>query len=264
VDRRVLVLVLVCLGSAAAIFTALKMTEREKPAVAPRTMAAPPPPAPEPAPPPPAAVPESPAVATEPATPRRAPRTPAPVAPAAESAPAAAPATAILRIDSDVTGAQVFMDREYIGVTPLTARDVTPGTHRMNVSAEGYEGVAETIEVVPGPRDLVFKLREVRLNSSIDVIHKHRMGSCRGRLTATPQGLRYETTDKDDAFESGLMDLETFEVDYLAKNLKIKPRKGKRYEFTDPDGNADRLFVFHRDTEKARARLRKGDPAASR
>ena len=32
---------------------------------------------------------------------------------------------------------------------------------------------------------------------------------------------------------------------------------------TFPDGNADRLFVFHRDVDKARQRLAKGDAAAS-
>jgi hypothetical protein len=51
-------------------------------------------------------------------------------------------------------------------------------------------------------------------------------------------------------------------VDYLEKRLRLKLQKGKRYEFTDPDGNADRLFVFHRDVEKARDRLKKGDPPA--
>ena len=54
-----------------------------------------------------------------------------------------------------------------------------------------------------------------------------------------------------------------FEVDYLEKNLRIKPRQGKRYDFTDPQGNADPLFVFHRDVDKARARLKKGDPPAA-
>ena len=55
------------------------------------------------------------------------------------------------------------------------------------------------------------------------------------------------------------MDLGTFEVDYLEKNLKIKLKNGKQLNFTDPEGNADRLFVFHRDVEKARERIRKGD-----
>jgi hypothetical protein len=117
--------------------------------------------------------------------------------------------------------------------------------------------------VAAGPSEIVVKFREVRLNATLAVVHKHRMGSCSGRLIATPQGMRYETADKDDAFTTSLMDLETFEVDYMAKNLRVKPSKGKRYDFTDPEGNADRLFVFHRDVEKAREQLKRGDAPAS-
>jgi hypothetical protein len=81
------------------------------------------------------------------------------------------------------------------------------------------------------------------------------MGSCTGQLLATPQGLRYETSDKDDRFDVPLKDIETFTVDYQDKNLRVKVRKGKQYNFTDPDGNSDRLFVFHRDVEKVRLRV---------
>jgi hypothetical protein len=217
-----------------------------------------------PTPPSPAAEPPkaaAPAIVPEPAR-RSARRGPSPkAAPSAAEAPAPAETSAggILRIDSDVAGAQVFIDREYVGATPVTASNVKPGTHRLNVSAQGYEGVADTIEVSPGPRDIVVKLKEVRLDAKIDVVHKHRFGSCQGRLIATPRGLRYETTNKDDGFSSALLDLGTFQVDYLEKNLRVTPRSGKRYDFTDPDGNADRLFVFHRDVEKARERLKKGD-----
>jgi hypothetical protein len=80
---------------------------------------------------------------------------------------------------------------------------------------------------------------------------------------ATPQGIRYETSNRDDQFTSPLLDLETFQVDYLEKNLRVKLRRGKQFNFTDPDGNADRLFVFHRDVEKARERLRRGDQPAT-
>jgi len=194
---------------------------------------------------------------------RRAPAAKAPAEPA-PAAPAEAPiSVGVLHIDSDVPGAQVFIDREFVGAAPVTAASVTPGTHRINVSAEGYDGVAETIEVSPGPHDLMIKLKEVRLDATLDVVHKHRLGACKGRLIATPQGMRYETADKDDTFAAQLLDLEAFDVDYLEKNLRVKPRKGKLFNFTDPEGNADRLFVFHRDVEKARERLKKGDPAAS-
>ena len=50
-------------------------------------------------------------------------------------------------------------------------------------------------------------------------------------------------------------------MDYLAKNLRVKLPKGRQFNFTDPEGNADRLFVFHRDVDKARAAA-KGRPAA--
>jgi hypothetical protein len=154
-----------------------------------------------------------------------------------------------------VPKAQVFIDRQFVGTTPLTAENVKPGTHQVNVTAEGFDGIAQTIDVEPGPRDLTFRFREVRLDATLAVVHRHRMGSCQGRLVATADVIRYETADKDDAFTASLSDLEAFQVDYQDKNLRIKLRKGKQLNFTDPDGNADRLFVFHRDVEKARQRM---------
>jgi len=154
-----------------------------------------------------------------------------------------------------VPGAQVFIDRQFVGTAPLSAENVKPGTHQLNVTAEGFDGIAQTIDVEPGPRDLTFRFREVRLDATLAVVHKHRIGSCTGRLVATAEGIRYDTTDTDDGFSVQLGDLETFQVDYQEKNLRIKLRKGRQFNFTDPDGNADRLFVFHRDVEKARQRL---------
>ncbi len=230
-----------------------------------------------PAPPQPAA-----AAARAPATPAEPPPAPAkPAAPASVSAPvpaprrgaataatpaiapaAHAPATGELHIDSDVPGAQVFVDRVFLGKTPVTASGVTPGSHTLNVTAQGYDGIDETLDVTPGAHEVRITFKEVRLHAAIDVVHKHRMGSCSGRLIATPRELRYETTDADDAFSVPLADLQAFEVDYLKRNLSVKVN-GKTYNFTDPTGNADPLFVFHRDVEKARARLAAGDPPAS-
>jgi hypothetical protein len=146
----------------------------------------------------------------------------------------------------------------------VKAHEVAPGAHRINVAAPGFEGVAQTIDVGPGPREVVIRLREVRLEAAIDVIHKHRFGDCKGRLAATPRGLRYDTANESDRFDLALADFETLEVDYLKKNLKLKIRNGRTFDFTDPEGNADHLFVFHRDVVKARERLQKGDlPAAT-
>jgi hypothetical protein len=174
---------------------------------------------------------------------------------------AAVPTRGTLHVSSDVPGAQVFLDRVFAGAAPVTIPNVAPGPHRLNVSAEGFEGVVRDLEVQPGPADVTVRLREVVLNISVAVIHRHRAGSCNGQLSATPQGIRYETADRDDQFSVALDAIEAFDVDYLAKTLRLKLRGGKTYNFTDPDGNADRLFVFHRDVEKARARLAKGDVA---
>jgi hypothetical protein len=230
----------------------------------------------DPAPSPTAATADaSPAVPATPAPP--APVVPAPSSagatrPRAErpaAAPPAAPATpagvevvpdaGTLRIETDVPGAQVFLDRQFIGTAPVTAANVKPGTHQLNVSAEGFDGIARSIDVEPGSRDLMIRFREVRLDARLAVVHKHRVGSCRGELVATPQGLQYNTDDKDDRFTAAFADLEAFQVDYQEKNLRVKLRKGKQFNFTDPDGNADRLFVFHRDVDKARQRLAGGD-----
>ena len=157
----------------------------------------------------------------------------------------------------------MFIDRQFIGTAPVTAHNVKPGTHQLNVTAEGHDGIARSIDVEPGPRDLSIRFKEVRLNATLAVVHRHRIGSCTGQLVATPQGLRYETSDKADGFNVPLDALEAFAVNYQDKNLKVKVRKGKQYNFTDPDGNADRLFVFQRDVEKVRQRLAKGDTPAT-
>ena len=200
-----------------------------------------------------APTPEAPVESASPAA--RAPRPrPKPVA-EAPSAPAA-PAGPTLVVDSDVPGASVFVDRRYLGTTPLRTSDVTPGTHQVNVSAEGQEGVARTVEIAEtGETSVTLKFREVTLNASVPVVHKHAMGSCEGRLTAGLDGLRYVTTNKGDAFSLSFGDLEVFEIDYLQKLLKVKRRGGKTWNFTDRTANADALFVFHRDVTKARAKL---------
>jgi hypothetical protein len=183
--------------------------------------------------------------------PKRKAEAPAP-APAPEPA---APTTGELRIDSDVPGAMVFIDRKFVGNTPVTAKDVAPGRHQLNLTAEGYDGYAESIDVAVGVADVMVKFKEIRLNESVDVVHKHAMGSCEGRLLADPQGIRYDTSNKNDAFTLKFADVETFDVDYLDKNLRIKKRGGRQYNFTTKAATADALFVFHRNVDKVRKQV---------
>jgi hypothetical protein len=133
-----------------------------------------------------------------------------------------------------------------------------PGPHRINLSATGYEGFVDTLEIEPGTRTFAYSFKEIKLDASIAVTHKHGVGSCSGTLRATPKGLTYETTNKGDAFSTPLTDLETFTVDYLEKNLRVKVKNGKSLNFADAEGDVNRLFLFHRDVDKARQRIISG------
>ena len=198
----------------------------------------------------PEAKPEEPAVAARPK-----PKKEKAVEAAPASAPAA-PAGPTLVIDSDVPGAMVFVDRKYVGNTPLRTTDVAPGAHQLNASATGEESLVQSIEVAAtGETTLALTFKEVRLNAAVDVVHKHGIGSCNGKLSATPAGIKYDTDNKKDAFAFPLKDLEVFEIDYLKKELKVKQRGGKTWNFTDKSENADKLFVFQRDVAKARDKM---------
>ncbi len=203
---------------------------------------------PRPTTPPPSAAPEE-------KKPRAArPKLAAPPPPT-EAAPVAAPTKGTLHVTSDVAGASVFLDRNYLGTTPVTLDGVEPGQRRLNVSAEGYDGYAETVTIVPGPNEVAVRFKEVRLDAAIAVVHKHGIGSCAGKLLATTQGLRFDTSRKDDAFQIGFGDLEAFDIDYPKHMLKVKKRGGRTWNFTDTQATADALFVFHRDVQKARTQL---------
>ncbi len=217
--------------------------------------------------------------ASEPAAPRIVPKkdepVPAPIRPAVEpdasrkaaptkaEAPAPAPAPAAptlasLKLESDVPGASVFIDRQFVGNTPLSLDKLEPGTKRVQLTATGFDSVQKSIELVPGPNAVTIRIKEVSLSAKTAVVHKHGMGSCEGTLTASLDGLRYDTTNKNDAFTLPYADLETFTVDYLQKNLRVKQRGGKTWNFTDKSDSADPLFVFHRDVEAARKKLAEG------
>jgi hypothetical protein len=110
----------------------------------------------------------------------------------------------------------------------------------------------------PGVKPRVSKAPSGDLESVVSVVHKHRFGSCEGRLLADVGGVRYAPTEGDDAFSAPLGSLETFVVDYQEKRLRLKVKGGKSFTFTTRADNADPLFVFHRDVEKARKKLAGG------
>jgi hypothetical protein len=176
--------------------------------------------------------------------------------PASTPPPVAAAPKPTLHVSSDVDGAHVFVDRQYVGNTPLDAREVTPGRHQVNVSADGYDGVSESVNVAEsGSTHLKVSLKTVRLDVSVPVVHKHAMGSCEGTLRADPDSLRYETANTPDAFSMALSELEVFSTEYAQKTLKVKKRGGKTWNFTTKAPNADPLVSFQQAVDHARQKL---------
>ena len=198
----------------------------------------------------------APAPAPEAPAPRKA--APKPAAPAPAPAAEAAPTLASLTLESDVPGASVFIDRQFVGNTPLTLDKLEPGSKRLQLTATGFDSVQKTVDVVAGPNAITVRIKEVSLNAKVPVVHKHAMGSCNGTLSATVDGLKYETANKGDAFTLTYAQAEQFAVDYLQKNLRVKQKGGKTWNFTDKNDNADALFVFHREVEAARKKLAEG------
>lgn len=171
---------------------------------------------------------------------------------------AKSPVRASLSIDTDVPGASVFIDRQFVGNTPLQLERLEPGARTVNVSADGFSTITHSLDLAAGSNELKLRFKEVKLDTNAAVVHKHGMGSCEGSLVATIEGLSYVTSNKGDAFTISFAQVETFAVDYMQKNLRVKQRNGRTWNFTDKAANADALFVFHREVDGARKKLAEG------
>jgi hypothetical protein len=169
--------------------------------------------------------------------------------------PARTSRLAPLRVEADVPDASVFVDQRFVGKAPVDLSDLPPGPHRLNVSADGYALHGEEVDVGTEPRTIRVLFTEVRLAESLAVIHKHAVGSCRGLLTATPEGLAFEAKSAKDSFRAGFEDLAKLDLDYLGKTLRVALRSGRSYNFTVEGESADPLLVFQQRVETARKRL---------
>lgn len=155
-----------------------------------------------------------------------------------------------LNVQSDIPGATVFLDRQFKGTTPVIIEGVTAGEHQLTVSTDGYEMYAEKVTITVGEHNVRIDFRQAvaDFNESIPVLHKHSFGKCEGVLTADANGIRY-VTDHKDSFAIPYGSLERFEVDYIKKNMNLKVNKGRNYNFTEQSGDADALFLFHKNVQ---------------
>ncbi len=110
---------------------------------------------------------------------------------------------------------------------------------------------SDEIGALPESRSILTQSNDVRLETSIDVVHRHFLGSCTGRLSATDVGLRYDAAQGEDGFTTPFPDIEKVEINYPRGNLRVKIRGGRTYNFRDADGRANRLLLFVQDVELA-------------
>jgi hypothetical protein len=111
--------------------------------------ATPPPPPPPPPTPPKETKKEE--TAKKPEEKPRQPPPPPPVREPAEEKPvAAAGKPGSLAVTSDPSGADVYINSEYKGKTPLRVNDVSPGTVKVAVSKDGYMKQTQTVKIGPG------------------------------------------------------------------------------------------------------------------
>jgi hypothetical protein len=80
------------------------------------------------------------------------PATPASQVPAGTTSPvtAAPSGTGSLSVLSTPPGANVYLDGEKVGTTPVTVPGVAPGTHRLLLTLTGYNDISQPVEITAG------------------------------------------------------------------------------------------------------------------
>lgn len=114
--------------------------------------------------------------------------------------------TGSLRVKTDTSDVQVWLDGEDVGRTPLTLRVVSSGKHRLALMKDGYEDHLQEIDVLPSQTNSIFvvmkplKLNLPDLPVEFKAIHQHRTGTCVGTLTVSPEALDYKALNDSDQF----------------------------------------------------------------
>lgn len=118
----------------------------------------------------------------------------------------AAPAPGALRVKSDVSEVEVFLDGTSVGKTPLTMSAVGAGAHRVSLTKPGYEDREEQVRVEAGATAKLFVVMKPlpqappKLPVQFYAIHQHRAGACSGILTVTSEAVDYRSLDGKDVF----------------------------------------------------------------
>jgi hypothetical protein len=111
-----------------------------------------------------------------------------------------------LRVKTDISDVQLFLDDQPVGRTPLTLREVVAGPHRLTLIKDGYEDQTQPVVVSSGKTTSVFVVMKPSRTPlpefpvEFKAIHQHRFGYCVGILTVTADAIDFKAQMDTDTF----------------------------------------------------------------
>lgn len=123
--------------------------------------------------------------------------------------------TAGLRVKTDATDVEVWLDGEPVGHTPLTLRELSTGKHQLTLLKDGYEDYLEDVEVAPGKINSVFvvmKPRSVKLPDlpvEFKIVDVGLSRKYEGTLTVSAEALDYKSDNGEHQFHVQVADIKS-------------------------------------------------------
>jgi hypothetical protein len=132
-----------------------------------------------------------------------------------------------------------------------TAPAAAPGPGAAPGSPTG-EAAPDASQSEPAPTPAPPAPAASRLDTRVSVVHKHRFGDCEGTLRAAAGALTYSTSHKEDGFQLPFDEIDTFDLAPDKKNLRIRRRGGRTWNFTTRGEAGLALAAFHKEASARR------------
>ena len=134
--------------------------------------------------------------------------------------------TGAISIKSDPSNAMILIDGKKAGATPTTIKDLSPGTHKVNISMNGYSVWSESVEVeAEKEKELTAELLEIRGTVNINSKPSGALILLDGKEAGTtPQTITDLTTGKH------LVEASMEGYEHWSENIEVIA--GKEYSMT--------------------------------
>ena len=129
-----------------------------------------------------------------------------------------------LRVKTDASAVDVYLDRKLQGSTPLSLPNVPAGAHELMLVKDGYQDHVQKVEVRAGETVKLFIVMKAdeeplpELPVEYPVMHRHALGFCVGKLTVSSDAVDYKSSNSHDAFHIPIR-----EVQLVARSMGAMP-----------------------------------------